>query len=103
MLKIRIIFQFKEKKLFLNCQVLNLHILYTYTSIIFVEKTVQIIYYSNGEIKSLQAFLTDIWAGNAPTGNSPHDPRWCWKRLPISSLFASLCLVVGLKYKTIKS
>ena len=50
-------------------------------------------------LESLQALLTDIWAVNAPTGNSPHDPRWCWKRLSISSLFASLSLVVRLKYK----
>ena len=53
-------------------------------------------------IESLQAILTDVRAGNAPTGNASHDPRWCWKTLYISSLFASLSLVVGLNYKFIK-
>ena len=28
-------------------------------------------------LESLQALLADICSGNAPTGNSPHDPRWC--------------------------
>ena len=86
-----------RRKLFLKYQVINLVILY-----IVVKKTVQIIYL-NVVLESLQARLTEILAGNAPTGNSSHYPRWCWKRLSISSLFTSLSLVVGLKYKIIKS
>ena len=55
--------------MFLKCQSINLDVLF-----IFVKKTVHILYLKV-VLESLQSLLTDIWAGNAPTGNSPPNPR----------------------------
>ena len=57
MLKLRIIFQFIEKKTVFKRSINKSRHLYT-----FVEKTVQIIYYLDMVIKRFQALLTDIWA-----------------------------------------